>query len=194
MLLNEITKSEGKVLRKTAQDARTKSDVAQWEQAKALHAIYYSGYSIGDDEVEYIYKLWGYENWHDYVESEIGIHVGKANVMVQTAHFFVVKMGKDWNKQILSPTRMRTLAAAKQVTGKNLNAWITKARNMTPCQLDHELLGHNHNTKSMGFKFSPKTAEIIKERLEFMKREGGYATLSDAMESLFIKRKGKAAA
>ena len=90
MELEEITKAEAKQLRRNAQDARTKSDKAQWEQAVALHRIYYSGYAIGEDEVAPIYELWGFESWFEYVEGEIGIHVGKANRMIAVAHFFTV--------------------------------------------------------------------------------------------------------
>ena len=190
MELNEITKNEAKQLRRNAQDARTKSDKAQWEQAVALHQIYYSGYSVGEDEVQYIYKLWGYDDWFSYVEEEIGIHVGKASRLVAMAHFFTVKMDKHWNKQILSLTRMRTLSVAKAVTPQNLNSWITKARNMTPCQLDHELLGHAHGTKSVGFKFAPKDAELIRSQLQLIKEVDGHATLAEALLSMFKKRKG----
>lgn len=194
MELNEITKSEAKLLRRDAQDARTKSDKAGWEQAVALHRIYYSGYSINELEVAPIYQLWGYEDWFDYVEQEIGIHVGKASRLVAMAHFFTVKMDKHWNKQVLSPTRMRTLSVAKAVTPQNLNAWITKARNMTPCQLDHELLGHAHGTKSVGFKFAPKDADLIRNQLQLIKEVEGCATLAEALLSMFKKRKSVRAA
>lgn len=189
MLLDEITKSEAKELRRTAQDARTKSDKAQWEQSVALHAIYYSGYSIGNDEVASIYNLWGYDEWFDYVEGEIGMHVGKANRMVATAHFFTVKMKGHWNGTILSQNRMRTLSTAKMVTPKNLNTWIKKARDMTPCELDHELLGHAHGTKSMGFKFAPKDADLIRNQLQLIKEVEGCGTLAEALLSMFKKRK-----
>ena len=190
MELNEITKSDAKALRRNAQDARTKSDKAQWEQSVALHTIYYSGYSVGEDLVSPIYELWGYDDWFSYVEGEIGIHVGKANRLVATAHFFMVKMDKHWNKQVLSPTRMRTLSTAKQVTTSNLNAWITKARNMTPCELDHQLLGHAHGTRSMGFKFAEKDRDLIRNQLQLIKEVEGFATLGDALLSMFKKRKG----
>lgn len=194
MQLAEITKTEAKNLRRVAQDARTKSDKAQWEQGVALHRIYYSGYAINEEEVAPIYQLWGYDEWFDFVEGEIGMHVGKASRMVATAHFFVVKMKGHWNGQILSQNRMRTLSTAKMVTTANLNAWITKARNMTPCELDHQLLGHAHGTKSMGFRFAPKDADLIRNQLQLIKEVEGCGTLAEALLSMFKKRKSVKAA
>jgi hypothetical protein len=194
MQLDEISKADAANLRKNAREASTKSDKAQWEQAVALHKIYYSGYSISDTEVAPLYELWGYEDWHGYVENEVGIHVGKANRMIHTAHFFTVKMKAHWNKQVLSLTRMGTLARAKKVTPGNLNAWITKARNMTPCNLDHELLGHVHGTRQMGFKMSTTDAEYVRNQLTLIKEIEGLDSLSEALVSMFKKRRGVKAA
>lgn len=194
MELNEISKNEAKSLRKNAREISTRSDKVQWEQAVALHKIYYSGYAIGEDMIAPIYELWGHDDWHGYVEEEIGIHVGKANRIIATAHFFTVKMAKHWNKQILSMTRMRTLSTAKQVTPTNLNSWITKARNMTPCDLDHQLLGHMQHQKSMGFRFAASDADYIKGQLQLIKEVEGHATMAEALLSLFKKRKGSKAA
>ena len=194
MQLDEVTKTEASQLRKDARAAATASDKAQWAQAVALHAIYYSGYAVGEDTVAPIYELWGHEDWHGYVENEIGIHVGKASRMVATAHFFTVKMKKHWNKQILSFTRMRTLSVAKKVTPENLNAWITKARNTTPCKLDHELMCHNGHLRSMGFKMAERDAEFVKGQLQLIKEIEGHASLAEALVSLFKNRKKTKAA
>jgi hypothetical protein len=195
MMLNEISKNEAGQLRKAAQQARTTSDEAVWEMCKALHRIYYSGYSIGDDLVSPIYELWGFADWFNYIEEEVGIHVGQANMMVSVAHFFVVKMDGAWSgKNPLSLAKMKALARAKNVTTKNLGEWLIKARNKTPCQLDHELGGHGHGQKrNVAFSLDSKQQSILKESIDNLMATGEYATRGDALLSVFVRKRASAA-
>jgi hypothetical protein len=195
MLLNEITKNEAGNLRKAAQRSRTTSDEAVWEMCKALHRIYYSGYAIGDQLVAPIYELWGYSSWFEYIEEEVGIHVGQANMMVSVAHFFVVKMDGAWSgKNPLSLAKMKTIARAKTVTTRNLGEWLIKARNKTPCALDHELGGHSHGEKRQtSFVLNAKQHDILKGSLDSLMATGEFATRGDALLSVFTRRKASAA-
>lgn len=194
MEINEITKNEAVQLRRDAARAKVASDKAVWAQALALHRIYYSGYACGENEIAPIYELWGYETWYDYVEKEVGIHVGRANMMVSVAHFFVVKMKDHWNKQVLTLTQMRAISVGKNVTPGNLNSWITKARNMTPCELDHQLTGrHGHHTKTVALKLPESDATLLREALDQLMATGEFSSRGEALMSVFKGRKAKVA-
>jgi hypothetical protein len=191
MNLTTITKAEATQLRKVAQQARDVSEQAQWEQAVALHRIRYSGYSSGDECVAPIYELWGYEDWYSYVELEAGMHVGKANRWVATAHFFTVRMEGSWNKRVLSMTKMHALAQSAKVTDKNLNHWLSKAATMTPCQLEHELLGRAHHTRRMTFSLTDTQSTMVREALDLMMETGEYENRGAALVALVQGRRGR---
>lgn len=190
MDLNAISKSEATMLRRNAKAATQDSDKAQWEQALALHRIKYSGYASGDELVAPVYELWGYEDWYSYIETEIGIHVGKANRMVSTAQFFNVKMKDHWNGKVLSMTKMHSISSAKAIKPKELNKWINKAADMTPCELDHELHGRGHGHKrSVSFTMTETQSTMIKEALDAMMTTGQYESRADALVSLVQGRR-----
>lgn len=194
--MQEITKQEAGALRRGAQDARDKSDKAVWEQAIALHRIRYSGYAVGEFEIQDIYVLWGFDSWQNYVGGEIGMSIGKANRMVATAHFYTVQMKGHWNKQVLSFHRMSTLAQSKKVSAKNLNSWITKARNMSTSELDDQLLDRAPPTaKRQPLPVSAAAQNMLIERLRGMALTEGFPSLDAALEFLIgMRRKGRHAA
>jgi hypothetical protein len=181
----EITKAEAGVLRKELQQATAESDQAWWKQCTLMHQVYYSG--IGD-ELKPVYELWGYKTWHDYVENELGIHVGTASSMVSTAHFFLVRMKGAFRvkEHLLSRQRMRALAARRdKVTAANLNNWITQARNMTVCALEHKLEGrHGHGTKKVTFELSEFDHKLLKEAIDQLMATGEYDTRGQALLSV----------
>lgn len=188
MNFTEVTKSEAKDLRAIAQDARENNETAQWKLADALHTIYYSGYKVGEDEYKDIFELWGYEDWYDYVESEVGIHVGRANMMIQTVHFFKVRMGDAWKGRYTSMTKMRAIATGPATSPKNVNELIRKAKTMKPCDLDHELgHGHGHHRKSATFKLSESDHSALKDALDSLMATGEFTDRGEALMSVFKK-------
>ncbi len=188
MEFNEVSKTEAKNLRMVAQTARDNSEEAQWKLAVALHTIYYSGYKIGENEYKDIFELWGYDEWYDYVEAEVGIHVGRASMMVQTVHFFKVRMGDAWKGRYTSMTKMRSIATAPNTSPKNVNELIRKSKTMKPCDLDHELgHGHGHHRKSATFKLSENDHTALKEALDSLMATGEYTDRGEALMSVFKK-------
>ncbi len=181
----QCTRAEAANLRRELQQATAESDQAWWRQASLMHQVYYSG--IGD-ELKPVYELWGYDTWHDYVENELGIHVGTANSMVTTAHFFLVRMEGAFKvkEHLLSRQRMRALANHRdKVTKANLNNWVTQARNMTVCALEHKLEGrHNHGTKKVTFELSEFDHKLLKTALDELMATGEYDTRGQALLSV----------
>jgi hypothetical protein len=177
----QCTKLEAANLRKELQASSQISNEAWWRQCELLHQVYYSG--IGD-ELKPIYQLWGYESFHDYVETELGLHIGTANAMVRTAHFFVVRMQGAFlvKHHLLSRQRMRALAShPDKVDKKNLNNWVTQARNMTVCALEHKLDGRKEHVKTFSFSFSPSEHAIVKEAIDELMATGEYGSRGEAL-------------
>lgn len=181
----QVTKADAANLRRELQQATAESDQAWWKQCTLLHQVYYSG--IGD-ELKPVFELWGYKTWHDYVENELGLHVGTASSMVRTAHFFVVRLKGAFRvkEHLLSRQRMRALAAfPDKVTAATLNQWVTNARNMTVCQLEHKLAGrHSHGIKKVTFALSEFDHALLKQALDELMKTGEYESRSQALLSV----------
>lgn len=177
----EITKAEAGALRRELQQATQSTNEAWWRQAELLHQVYYSG--IGG-ELKPVFETWGYETFHDYVENELGLHVGTARSMVSTAHFYVVRMKGAFSakQHLLSRQRMRALACyPNKVKPENFNNWVTMARNMTVCALEHKLEGRHEHVKKFSLSLSESDYALIKEALDQLMATGSYDNRGKAL-------------
>lgn len=188
-----LNKAEANKLRKELQEATAATDMAWWKRAELLHKVYYSG--IGN-ELKPIYELWGYGDWYDYVEGELGMHVSTANSDVSTAHFFLNKMNGTFKVKdhLLSRQRMRALAKCpSKVTPDKLNYWVKIARDNTVCKLEERLYGHTHRG-SVSLSGTPTECRVIKQALDDLMSTGMYESRMKALVSILKPVRRKAAA
>jgi len=124
-------------LRKAVLDLRGMIDKSRWELAGNLWKIH--------DET--IYRHWGYINWDQYVEVEVGTTVRTTRYLISMYGWFVHEIGKEIaddterEKMIeavreLGWTKGRCLVGVANVD--NVYDWIEKAQNMSSADLENE--------------------------------------------------------
>lgn len=194
--MNKMTKIEAGQLRKKLAQQSFESDIAWYDTCKLLHKVHYSGFSGVGGELAPVFELWGFEKWFDYVEMELGIHVGTANTMVRVAHFFEVRLkGKGKDRDQLSRQRLRALARrGDKVNEKNIDDWISRALEMSVCALEHELDDQKVIRKSVAFNFTVADAKIFSRAIDSLMEHGEFETRADAVMSLVTPKKGRRAA
>jgi hypothetical protein len=178
-----INKRDAQKLRMQLKTASVESDQAWFQQCVLLHQVYYSGYDDGEHEIQPLYVLWGHETWYDYVEGELGIHVGTARNMVATAHFFKVKMKGVWQGQILSPQLMKALARGTKVDKDNLNDLIVRTieEDLGPCALEAIVDGRKKPKKrTIGWSVPVQKIPLVQQRIDDLMETGEYETRGDA--------------
>lgn len=188
-----LDKAQANQLRKELQEATAATDLAWWKRAELLHKVYYSG--IGN-ELKPIYELWGFPDWYDYVEGELGMHVTTANSDVSTAHFFLNKMKGTFKvkEHLLSRQRMRSLARCpSKVTPEKLNYWVKVARDNSVCKLEEKLFGHSHR-KSLSLTGSTTDYNLVTKALDELMATGLYKSRLQALASMVKPSRRKAAA
>lgn len=108
--------------------------------AQALHESYHGWAYVGGKQ-HYLYELWGYRTWEDFVGKEAGLRKTTAYSYVRVWQIFYVDLAGAWDVNDLLPfSKMRALSAAT-LTKNNVSGWLKKARNMTCGQLVAKVYG-----------------------------------------------------
>jgi hypothetical protein len=118
-----------------------------------LHECDRSVVYVGEDPI-FVYEAWGYKDWFDFVEIEVGIHEKTANTYRKVGRVFGEEMNGAWDSgEPLPITKMAILAAWPGLTRANVQSKIKWAKKKTCCQMQHELLGQDRPIQ-MGFGVS----------------------------------------
>jgi hypothetical protein len=128
VLLTRIRSLSGK-------GAQNSADLAQ-----ALHESYHGWAYVGGKQ-HYLYELWGYRSWEEFVGKEAGLHLTTAYSYVRIWQVFYIDLAGAWDVNDLLPfTKMRALTSAP-LTKTNVSGWLKRAKNMTCSQLVAKVYG-----------------------------------------------------
>lgn len=168
----EDTKGEvvarSNIVRQDIIAAALRIDESYQELAKLLHETHDNGY----------YIRWGYENFKDYVEGELGVQYRKARYLVGIAQVIKDLEVKWEDVEGVGWTKMRTLIPILKEQG--IGDWFELAKQYSVKELESLVkdakLGFDITATggdrivTLTFKMTPEQSEIITEALDSAKK------------------------
>ena len=136
--------------------------------AKLLHETYDNGY----------YIRWGFGNFKDYCEGEVGVQYRKARYLVGIAQT-IQDLAIDWGDvEGIGWTKLRTLLPMLKEEGEG--DWLELAKQYSVKELERIVKDHQDgfdiSTRggdkivTLTFKMTPETSEIVNDALDTAKR------------------------
>lgn len=137
---NQITSAKAEALLERVRQVVETNAQSNFDLCQILYETSQAVVSVGGNIV-FAYQTWGYKNWFDFVETEIGLHEQSANAYRRVYEVFGIELAGAWDTgKPLPITKMRILTAAN-LTKVNVRAWLKKAEKMTCCKLVSEVYG-----------------------------------------------------
>lgn len=158
----------------------SKTDQALREIAKLLFAVYQRS----------LFTRWGFKNFQEYVESDLGFKYRKANYLVNIWSWYTENVHREdvidaiWNE--IGWTKAKELVGV--ITDENADHWLQRARELSAVQLAEEarkylqLEGGDDGSgkssggdgfKSMSFKLAEDQKENVDEALKLAEAMSG---------------------
>ena len=137
----KLTKGKAGALLEKVRSAVAASAQADFDLCWLLYECDRSVVYVGDEPV-YVYETWGYRDWFQFVEIEVGVHEKTANHYRKVGEVFGEKLQGAWDSgKPLMITKMIILASWPELSRKNVKSKMRWAANKTCCEVQHELLG-----------------------------------------------------
>lgn len=136
-----MTKKEAQALLAEIEELVENRQRGSMDLCRVVYQVSYTTVSFGG-ELVYLWQLWGYDSWNDFVGLVLGIHPTTAFVYRRIHEVFYVDLQGCWDHENLLPvTKMRILAADRGLTKRNVNSVLKRAVNKTCPQLVAEVYG-----------------------------------------------------
>lgn len=167
-----LTQNKADSLLKRLQSTVEANSKAGFDLCWVLYECSQSVVYVGDDPV-FVYETWGYKDWFDFVEVEVGVHEQTANTYCKIGRVFGHELAGSWDTGSPLPiTKMAILAAWPGLSAKNVRSRMAWAKSKTCCQMQEELLGKDRPV-TMAFGVSKaeqrdinKAIEVARERFD----------------------------
>ena len=166
------TANEEMTLRDRIMEVAREMKARAWELAALL-------YEAKDED---LFKSWGFEEWHDYVEEEVGLGRRAVNQLIANYATYRVKLGVSTEKlEAIEWTKARDMI--KVVDADNVEDWIERAGDMSRRKLIEEvrkykdkLAGEDQNEspaprKFRSFSFDPEQDSTIQSAIDRAMRD-----------------------
>jgi hypothetical protein len=135
---NALTQANANKLREKIIGLTVQETKCQLEVAEAVYELYYGTVAVGNGELP-LYKFFGYPSWFAYVEEEVGLHVTTAASYRMVHDVFMIQLKGKWDASLI-PSFTKMKALTRVVDAKNVNAWLRKAKRLSCCALEEEIL------------------------------------------------------
>ena len=181
-----LTSARADALRQKAiavTEQNTKSDLAL---AEVLWETWAYDVKVNGEQIP-LWTAWGHENWEQYVEVELGVHMTTAAGFRKMHEVYSVQLKDAFDPNALdgiSATKLKILT--RVVSARNINGWLKKAKKLSCCALEEEVMHSIHGTGKVG---AIHTLSMFVTKAE-QKRAG--RILDQAMTDMGIDRRGKA--
>lgn len=171
-----MTKREAKALLVEIEELVESHQRGSMDLCRVVYQVSDTTVSFGGD-LHYLWQLWGYDSWNDFVGLVLGIHPTTAYVYRRIHEVFYVDLAGCWDHGNLLPvTKMRILAADRSLNKRNVNAKLKRALNKTCPQLVAEIYGVDelkHLSVSVsGSEMKTIGKAIEKARKAFTEKDG----------------------
>ena len=163
----EITTRSNEVRQETMV-AVSAIDESYQNLAKLLHETYDNGY----------YIRWGFENFKEYCESEVGVQYRKARYLVGIAQT-IKDLDINWSEvEGIGWTKLRTLLPMLKEEGEG--DWLELAKQYSVKELERIVKDHKDGFDmsaqggdkiiTLTFRMTPETSEIVTDALDTAKK------------------------
>lgn len=145
---NVHTQTAAMKLRERAIELIGQETKSRLELASIIHELYYGEMVASGGRIP-LWRHFGFKNWFDYVETEIGMHVTTASGYVLVHEVFSVRLGGKWDPSS-APSFTKLKAIARVVDAKNVGSWIKRAQEMSCCALEEAVQEAVHGRRRKG--------------------------------------------
>jgi hypothetical protein len=146
----KITTARADSLRQKAIDAVKKDTRSVLELAAVLWETWVHDVKVNGLMVP-LWTAWDHDSWEQYVEVELGIHMTTASNFRKMHQVYGIDLVDAIDPEAidgLSATKLRALT--KVVTKTNVNRWFKRAKKMSCCGLDEEIMEELYGTSKVG--------------------------------------------
>jgi hypothetical protein len=172
----EKKKAEG--LRQRALDLVAVITTRYFELASVLFEIKNSTTPIANGELP-LYEFFGYDNWFEYVEHDLGMHWGRASRLVRMHEVFIIECAEvDFDMaavRALGITKLLDLTYV--VTPKNIRGWIKRATGASCCEVREAVRAAREgriarkDRATLHVEVDRKTLDVVNEIVEIMRAD-----------------------
>jgi hypothetical protein len=153
---------------------------------KLLFESYYGSARIGNRDIP-LAVAWGHENWDEYVEHELGIHMGTAASYVHVYDELMNRRQFGDGELPNSITKLKLLARLSRKKGLDIHDWAKKSKAMSCCELQAEvdaLGGKGVRRRTLAFYMQWNAASKTMSRLKSAKESLGASTNGEALAKI----------
>ena len=108
--------------------------------AELLHDTYISTIVVGE-QTKFVYETWGYKTWAQFVRTEVGMFKATAVNYRKVWRVFGIELQGTFAIEDVLPIGKMVLLTHAELTAKNVNSWLKKARTMSCLDLKKEIGG-----------------------------------------------------
>lgn len=178
MSQQKITRKRAELLLNNVRQIVRHGVKANLDLCQILHETFVSVLQEGE-QWKFVWEVWGFKSWFDFVEIEIGMHENTANAYKKVWQVFGIDLEGAWSPDDALPiTKMKILSASDKLNKQNIKSWLKKAKAMTCCDLQHEIYGEDVNrtfsvtVSQAGFRAISKALKTAREQFGDDKTNG----------------------
>ncbi len=186
MASNTITSAKAESLRNRAKEVMEQNTKSVLAMAEVLWETWAYTVTVGGLETN-LWTAWGFADWFAYVEVELGIHQSTAANFRRMHEVYNIELKDSFESDAMdgiSATKLKILT--RIVTKKNINAWLRRAKKMSCCSLEEEVL---HELTGHGRPGAVHTFAILCTKAEQKRMRN---LVQQAMTDMGVDRPGKA--
>jgi hypothetical protein len=181
-----LTSARAKALREKAIAVTEQNTKSVLGLAQVLWETYTHDVKINGEQIP-LWSAWGHENWDQYVEVELGIHMTTAANFRRMHEVYSVQLKDSFDLNALdgiSATKLKILT--RVVSTRNISGWLKKAKKLSCCALEEEVM---HAINGGGKVGAIHTLALLVTKSE---QKRARQIIDQAMIDMKIERSGKA--
>lgn len=184
--MSTLTNASANALRKRAVEVTEQNTKSILALAEVLWETYAHDVKVNGIATE-LWIAWGHDDWFQYVEVELGIHMSTAAIYRRMHEVYNIELKESFEPGAMdgiSATKLKILT--RVVTKKNINAWLRKAKGLSCCALEEEVDHAIHGGGKVG---AIHTLAVLMTKSE---QRRSRRIIQQAMTDMDIRRPGKA--
>jgi hypothetical protein len=146
----KISDTRANALRQKAIDAVKKDTKSVLELAEVLYETWVCDVKVNGIDTP-LWTAWDHDSWEQYVEVELGIHMTTASKFRRLHVVYNIDLKDAIDEEAmdgLSATKLSILT--RVVDKKNVNSWFRKAKKISCCSLEEDVMHAIYGTVRVG--------------------------------------------
>lgn len=178
-----LTINQASTLREKLSHAMEVHTKATLSLCALLFESYFGTVKIGANETS-LAIAWGFESWEDYVEHELGIHMGTAMSYVRVYDELSVRRNFPAGALPNSITKLRVLALMSRKKGVDINEWAAKSKTLSCCEMQEaydSMIGGKGRKRNCSFSMKWNAIRPLLNQVKVAKQTFGVGTNGEAL-------------